>query len=632
MHWILMGSWILTGTCLVPTGEDLATQPWREIPPLPVQFDLRQQESSSDPEGLGALAAWCSANGLFDRQAELLRAARASDHEAAFPLSGYVAQGDRWQPEELLRFSLNPDATLPDPPLPGEDLRRRLLRSTEREMKSSNAAYFALETDLDPEATSLYGRLLDRHFGRLKTRFRAYTGEKVEVLLFAQRSDYLRFYDRHIGEGGENVLGFHAGNGLYFYDDPSRRPEVFNTARHECTHLLIHRCFQESLVPRWLHEGMACYFAGDCEDAEGSYTAGLIWNLQQRLTQGPAFDLADLIELPNHSFQYPEYVLAWSWIYFLNTPRHEGRFQKFLKDLRERLPGGLSREDATTATTAVFREHYADTQALSAEWKDYFLRDFALRTPVQHVDFAWYCAWTLAPSAPKGEEHTRALQMARLALSALPKLDEEDLRERAAATSILCAIRSLGAAPPDAGTLRQGLRRIVADLQAGPFDSRPDLQARLAFWAAYQLRALLQAGPDGPAFDARTALLDAIQSAGDEAPALRALVVLFDDLHRLAREAWCRTLKKNPLHQTAVHDWLFFALDLHPSSLPALFPYLQFLVEADPDDRNLAALAAAYAGLGDQPWSRVLWGRARDISVRASELDSYRPYIDESAR
>ena len=101
-------------------------------------------------------------------------------------------------------------------------------------------------------------------------------------------------------------------------------------------------------------------------------------------------------------------------------------------------------------------------------------------------------------------------------------------------------------------------------------------------------------------------------------------------LASLARYAYALTLSHDPAHEPAVNSWLHLALDFAPAELDAVFPHVLFLVQEDPADTRLAALAAAYAGLGKYDHARTLLERACFISVDENAVKEFGLYVDRA--
>jgi hypothetical protein len=608
--------------------EELRVRPWLDTSSSRAEFEQRQSQLQTPDQHLNC-ARWCASRGLFAEYRQALEAVLKAepDHAEARGMLGSRFALDQWIFEEVSRFTESPAPLPPLPPV-AENRVKALFKDRDRPMKgSSRASYFDLQTDLAPEPLVFYARTLEKHFGRLKTRFRAYTGDPIEVLVFAHRSDYLRFYERYVGEGGEHVLGFYYNDQLYFYDDPFDRSNVANTARHECTHLLIDRFYSYSHVPKWIHEGMACYFAGACDEALGTYTSGLAYRIIHGIQSGKDLDVSELLDADGSEFKYDHYARSWSLIYYLNASKLEKKFQSFLLDLRDQLDGETTRRDAYAICSRQLEEslgrHPGD---LEDGWGTYFVQEFALTSPEQLLDYAEYLLESAFYGSREYEDRQQVVDQALHCLDRLPERVDAALSERQRYLQMLVQIRRLSLTIRQPSAFRIGLRQILAALKEWPTDQDRATQGHLAFLTLDVTQALYPE-PEAYPFSAREALMRWGQGSKSDDMAAASVVALFDDLLKLCRESFVKTLNKDPVHRQALFDSLILAMEFHPDSLEDLFPYLRLLVELEPDDVNQAALAAAYGGLGDSTWARSLLSLARDRALLRSQVDRFGRYI-----
>jgi hypothetical protein len=633
---------------LLLSGKDaIAVRPWATFVAVDRQLVEQKGSAGQDAEKLTALARWCASKGLFREMEEaLLQALKKEPGNAgARALLGQRQGPDgAWVEEEAARFSALPTNLAAMIPSPSAKDRQRLLAQKDRELRMAvSSNYFDLWTDLDSEPLKRYTDQLNGYYRALKNRFMAYAGGNIDVLVFSTRSDFLRFYAKRFGQRGEHIGGFYLPDNrlLVFYDDPYDLDTILDTARHECTHLLLDLGYSGAPLPLWLDEGMACFLASDDITSSDPYLTGLIAELLDQLRANSAVPLEKLLELERSDFKFPQYALAWSWIHFLNQPEQAPAFQRFLDRLRHEVPRerrkdqeiDAYRKECRSKTNALFRSVVAaDPRALQDSWRRYFSDAFALTTAQQLADFGWSC-YGRAVATEKSDEKLRALGLAQDVFAGVATLaGDGKLGVDATQGKVLCMVQRVSTeANLSVGAQRLFLRTALEAIARLPDDADGEgawLRGRLAGRMLLAFRKIaVKNVPEHAAFDCRKAVVDVL-SAQDDA-LHRALIANFDDVLKLAFESLARALAKNPLRARAAHDWLELAMDLAPDRVADVFPILKLLVEKDPDDRNLAALGLAYLGLGDKAVGKMLIEEAKERSVNPESLASFVAYFEQ---
>lgn len=615
----------------VPASQELELRPWSQEHPIQDAYELRLRRAQ-EPEQRLELAVWCAEQGLLRELHALATELLAGDpdHAAARELLGHVLHDGEWRPEELARFAVK-DAPHAFPTLEPRE-RKALLRERDRDMEEVHrGSFYELWSDLEYEDVRPYSEALTSHYKGLRNRLSFPAQDKIEVMIFGNRSDYLRFYRILSGGSGLHVAGFYVPGLrlLSFYDVPHAPAEALNTARHECTHLLIDLSFERAPLPRWLHEGLACFLAAGGEDAEGAYTAELLVQVLQRIAADETTPLDGLMRLSYGEFAGRHYPECWAWIHFLHARFGRKTFDGFLKELREAVADAEDEEACRSTVIEVFRDVYErELAALDDRWARYYRDEFALRSAQQLLDFGWR---SIDASAAKdrSEEARRTLEMAQVAFAAIPGEAGPDVLRELPYARAAQLVRRVELAERDAELARLGLRAVRTALEALPAEDDPARRGRLALEALDALARAsgLRGGAEAP-FDYRAALLeDRARASGSAREPLEAQVVLYDEIRQVARSSLAGALSRNPLERRAARDALRLAMDYDPAGLPSVFEILRLQVEVDPDDVSQAALAAAYWGLGDRHWARTLMDEAEALSSAPATLAVYREFV-----
>lgn len=603
-------------------------QPWLRTESLRRETAAREPGRDGAPEALAAHGRLCRERGLLAEMLEFAAPARAGGAAPAevLDLLGLAPGAAGLQPREVATPEATPAYAALAAPAPAT--RAKVLSARFRDIRVANkATYFDIWSDLDEAALKPYLSTLTEHYSQLRNRFRADLWSNIDVLIYGNRSDYLIDYLRETGRSGENILGYFVPGRrlLVFYDDPEDTASVQLTARHECTHLLIDLGFGGAPVPRWLHEGLACYAAADGDAARGRATAALLLTFLDLADRGKLASTESLLQIDSSTITYEHYAAAWGLVHFLNQGARAKLFQGFLSELRESLDPGSSNADAEKQASALFRAAFGeDLDGLDRSARSYFRTELRLERPEQFLDLAEAALEQLG-LAKDGAAAERLLDVAQCALEGAavePKLDSP--RRMAA---LRCAVERAARARESAELGRQLLRRVRTELALlparGPVGPRMRLVRRALDVARESAGVRRSAAP----FDlVRAFQQQAERSAGAARDTLSALASLAEQL--LAGEfATCgAALAAAPAYRGAAVEWLCLAAEAAPARVREIFPYLQLQVEADPDDRALAALGVAYAALGKGPYGRRLIAEGKAISPRPRDLEAFERY------
>ncbi len=613
-------------------GED---QPWNVEKDLADEAHERASAAGKDPAQLVEFARWCQARGLFERAETVLSGLCDGSEQgaAAAGLLGLTESDTGRAPEELLRFSPEapPAASGAAVHAPAGREREALLKGRYRDFKLANkSTYFDLWTDLTSEELAPYTKLLNDYYRAFKGRFRAYEPASIDVLLFANRSDYLIDHVVRFGKSGEHILGYYVPeqHRLVFYDEPHERDEVMLTARHECTHLLLDVAYHGAALPVWMHEGIACYLAAGSREARGRATAGLVLTLMAELGKNRGFSLKQLLDLAKDGLKYEHYAWSWSLVHYLNGPEREKRFADFLQELRYEVKGKMEEKELRELVKTVLARTLAeDLDVIGAGWTAWFAHEFRLERPDQFLAMG-YEALDRSRGSDSKQEQESNLEVAQRAFAGVLPGADAALAAELRFGELDCALARAALRDQDLKACRLLLRSVRDGLSALPEledESRRSVLARRALEIAAGAAGVRR--PPG-AFDLREALVRrAAGRGGSEGELLRAIVVLADDLLELAFASQARVLERNPVDRRAAIEWLHLAMSYAPARLPEIFDTLRLVVELDPEDRSLAALGAAYAGLGRMKWGQWLVEEACRESARPGVLEPFREYV-----
>lgn len=585
--------------CLPQSGASLWTI---ESRPSQQEKSLRS-EAGRDAAKLSAHAAWCFEHGLYAAAADALEDVEPLTPEAA-KLLRLTDATQRESVAEAARFAETPSWTTPTLNVPKEKPRADLIRNRMLPIrKAIQSTYFDLWSDLTDAELKPYSLELNGYYRAFKNQFSAYEPRPIDVLLFANRSDFLLDYALTTGWTAEHTLGYYRPDQqrLVFYHDARNRSEVFETARHECTHLLIDLSFHRAPLPRWFHEGVACFLGGGGLDAADPYTAGLVASLKRDLGPKNTVSLSKLFSTTSDKFTFREYAMSWGVIYFLNAGRYQASYPQFLKELRERCleAKDLTPPAAMELVTEVFRETITiDFPKFEDEFGRYFRDAFRFDKPAQLVDLTMACLdRSTEVSAEVDRDEYR--EIARRALAVVPDgLNPELLAKRQLARARAAALAAK-AQDLRADSAVLALREVLEHLQAAPKLVDESKRASVVREALSSLRQVTRSSPQrGVAFDLREALLKRIEADAQNATMLKALTVVVDALHDHAFSTLGAALNADPLDVNAAEQWVWLALESCPTRLADIVPTLILLNTADPSDRHRALLGVTYIGMG----------------------------------
>lgn len=593
---------LVVALCLPQSGASLWTFDVRPS----ADAKQRRKDAGNDATKLAAFAQWCFDHGMYGEATAALDAIKEPTPDVA-KLLRLTDPNDRASFAELPRHSATATWTAPALVVPKDKPRVDLVRSRTLPIrKAIQSTYFDLWSDLSDAELKPYSLELNGYYRAFKNQFSAYEPRPIDVLLFANRSDFLLDYALSTGWTAEHVLGYYVPDRqmLVFYHDAKNRSDVFETARHECTHLLIDLSFQRAPLPRWFHEGIACYLGGGGLDAAEPYTAGLVATLKRELgapASKKTVSLDKLFGIPHDRFEYRDYATSWGVVYFLNAGRYQASYPKFLKELRERCMDAkeLTPDAAKQLVIDVFRETITlDFPKFESEFGQYFRDAFRFDRPAQLIDLAFACLErSIGEKAEVDREQYR--EIARRALAVVPDDLPPALVARRHLAHARAAALDAAAQGVDAGSALLALRDVLDHLTAaGALDdeSRRASVVREAFTA---LRPVLRASPQrGVAFDVREALAKRVDSDARQAAALKALTVVTDALHEHAFTTLAAALNADPLDVNAAEQWVWLAIESCPARLQDIVPTLMLLNTVDPSDRHRALLGVAYIGLG----------------------------------
>ncbi|MBI4881066.1 MAG: hypothetical protein HY812_15625 [Planctomycetes bacterium] len=623
--------WAGLAAAAAAPGED---QPWNVQKDLAAEAKERASAAGKDPAQLVEFARWCQARGLFE-SAEKVLSGLCDGGEQSAAAAGFLglAESDQGRaPEELLRFRPEgPPASGAAVSAPAGRERDELLKGRFRDVKLVNkSTYFDLWTDLSPEELVPYTKLLNDYYRSFKGRFRAYEPASIDVLLFASRSDYLIDYVLRFEKSGEHILGYYVPeqHRLVFYDEAHDRDEVMHTARHECTHLLLDVAYHGAALPLWMHEGIACFMAAGGREARGRATAGLVLTLMAELEKNRSFSLEQLMDLGREQLKYEHYAWSWSLVHYLNGPDHQKRFSDFLLELRYEVKAGMEEKEVRACVRSVFSRVFAeDLDVMGVGWTTWFAHEFRLERPDQFLAMGYEALDRSRGGESRREKETN-LEIAQQSFAGVPSGTDAALEAERRFGELECAVERAALGDPDMKTCRLLLRAVQDGLSALPEledESRRSILVRRVLEVAAEAAGIRR--PPG-AFDLREALMRrASKASASEAEQLRAIVVLGDDLLEVAFASQARVLERSPVDRRAATEWLHLAMCFAPARLPEIFDTLRLLVELDPEDRSLAALGAAYGGLGRMKWGQRLVEEACRWSARPGALAPFRKYV-----
>jgi len=626
-----------------------------------VYVQMRDKISRNDVDSRLELCQWCRDRGYIREMLTELKKIIETEpaHEQARSLLHQQGRGEGW----IFHVTRPTVAAARLPDIRDTSARRRkLLESGKKQTLklAKKSFHFDIWSDLDRARVQDYSQLLNIFYDRLKGFFQITETERhVLVLTFSKRSDYLAFYQRTTGKSGEHSGGFFTYNSdlslLCFYDRPYGSDEVFNTARHECTHLLIKHCLQGAEITPWLNEGLACFFAADGLERTGSYAASCLLSVRHALEHGRTITLDDLITTPYSKYTFDHYAASWAWICFLRSNKDTKlKLGRLLAGLRQKAREG--QEDGWEETTNLnFARLVGDPDELQPAWLEYVRNELVPETPEQLFDCADLCfekagGWHREDPPLKPVEEIEYLHEGESWLEEASATNNKQLAARcelAKSFALLARSNCFRYSAEEKAHTGARIARALDD-----FMSVPENASLLYDAGVLSLRTLstLRDAADveeeeGQVCDligAIEALKNELQMKIDrrETPALikdeleqekRLLAFIQSTAEALiaeARFAFSRDLAKDPTSHRSAAMWLRLALLFAPDDLDSVFPHLVFQAEHDPDDLNLIALAAAYGAMGKPGFGHTLMKRAAALSPSESALLEFAAYVE----
>lgn len=622
-------AWLCVHAVRAEAGEQ-DERPWAVKESYSSQLERLRKEAGSDPAKKLELLKWTIGRGYWHsvvRDAEGI-----PDSPELRGILAIAAGSAAREPEELARFTPDPRVLPALIPLTPEK-KKAILALRDRDFKpTKQSTYFDLSTDLDTKDLDVHSKTLNGYWRSLKNRFRAHLESNVDVFIYGSRDDYLRDYLIANEEIGESVLGFYmpAYRRLVYFDDRYGRDDVFVTATHECTHLLIDISFRGAPIPRWLHEGMACFCAADGESLRGRYTLQLVVDLMP-LLKSPKANVARVTAVAHKDFKYEDYPQSWALVHYLNSGARMEKFQTFLTELRERVDHETTVADCSKITLEELEEAFGqDVRSLGEAASDYFRSAFRLERSDQRIDLA-EATLRQARYVQVGVDRRAMLEAATVAIAATPS-DREDpqVALRRAFCRAEAGVRLAEVADSSAEAWRLVLRSLATDLKA--LGTLTD-ESEVAWLIRNALdRMAAQSGIRSTASKPRDLRVELRKKADElmkseneaaRAATYRALAVITDDLLEIAYSRLAAALSNDPLHRRAAREWVLLSLTMAPAKLDEVFPLLLTVHAADPCDQNKAALGLAYIGMGNAAYGKSLLAEAVRLTAGPSELSLY---------
>jgi hypothetical protein len=618
---IVISSWIaiVSGAAFAQVGAP--GRPWDVKERLALEFKDRLKAAGNDAAKRKEVASWCLEQGMPHLVPRAFESVPLSAETA--PLLGFVPDSNPPALVDAARFS---PAARPLPTLRSLDPKRKkeLLAAKDRSLRLANqSTYFDLTSDLDAEVLDVHSKMLNDYYRTMKNRFRAYPETNVDVVVYANRADYLLDYAFSTKKSGENVLGYFvpAWRALFFYDDPYDRDEVALIARHECTHLLFHVAYGGRPIPDWLNEGMACYLAGDGENARGGYTMRLVLELAAQASQ-KSFDLKPVFSVKHANLKYEHYAQSWAMVYFLNSGSRGEKFQKFLLALRD----GLDPEAKESQVIELVREQLEESfgesvESLAAGCARFVAETMAFQRPDQLLEIGLSAIVRLRFEKP-GLPPEQWIETAAASLrSAMPSLAGGDLA-RARFGSLELKLARADLDKPTVDGWRLVLRSIVDELRTTPALVDEGQVGAFARAIVARVSEVLDAkAPKGKPRDLVAELKTRAEKLnGIEAERAKAFAVLVEDLLEIAYGRLAAALDADPLHRRAAMQWVLLSMEAAPHKLLEIHPLLKLLVERDASDDALATLGVAYIGLGNVVYGKALLKRASEFTVQPASI------------
>ncbi len=596
------------------------------------------------------LAAWSREQGMVR---EMIHAARKAleqdpDNESARRFLYQKRDGDAWicsLPKPTIAADVAPVDT-------SAARERKLHEARSRVFKKKQATYFTLWSDLDRDRSVEYAKVMNRFYEETKGYFGSSKGNVgVPVFIFSKRSDYLDFYKLFTGKSGEHVGGFYAstdtGGFLCFYDNVYDPERTFNTARHECTHLLVDQAMKDAELVNWLNEGFAVYLAGSGQDWVGEYPADCYLTVRRLFRAGTALSLDELMDVEYKDFKFAHYAMAWSWVKLLTSDKDRKRkLSRMFQDVRELVDDEKTQKwtakDWSKETQKLFRENVGSPVRLQQEWDTYVEGDLAPRSHAQKfacARSALEIASGRVPVVPPASTSDRIemLREAQQWLREASSTEDAALFARIRLEEIGAKLTRATVSDYDEIALTCVAAETALDLDEFlSSESHASLASDASRIALRSLRAVAKAGgylESRDSIEDFDAVIDARRGTLPNTSDAEWLALLelqratVSNLIDITKHGCRKALERDPGDAQAAFQWTLLSLEFDKSEAEAVFPHMLLQVELDADDFGLAALAAVYSLMGQEAYAKSLLDRAYSITNDKKSLAVFADHV-----
>ncbi len=594
------------------------------------------------------LARWCRGQGLIREMLHSVEGIlnEAPDNDGARRLLNQQRDDTGWvnfvpTPSALDRTQSQTDLV---------EARTELLQKNKKRIfkKAKKAFRFTFWSDLNNKSVTDYAAVMNRYYDHTRGFFGgAETKSGIPVRLYSKRSDYLKFYKQRTGSSGEHISGFytkdrHGNPFLCFYDDAYEREDVFNTARHECTHLLLEQSLRGADVGHWLNEGAACFLAGNGLERLGSYPANCLLTVRQEMRTYTGMTLHELINTPYKDFTGRHYSTAWAWVCYISTDTQLKRsLTQFFLKLREKTRDSNTDRwrfsDWEQASNQLFEEVVGHPERLQAGFGNFVEKDLEPRTENQKLHTGLNALQRILYFDPKTlppAQKTILLRESEGWLRSVCESEDPQIRSRARLEEIRSYLAR--AACLDYNELETSHAAAEVASRLDKFVSNPsndhlaDEVARVAHQTLQVIRNTGRYKPDSQQpYDLLADMTANLARAMGETEKtnLSFSKDVAENLITLCSQACKIALQKDPGHRPACSQWLWLGLDFAPKEIEEVLPHLLFQVQLDPDDIRLASLATVYSVLGKHAYARPLFDRALLLTPKESSLSRFAAYV-----
>jgi len=244
-------------------------------------------------------------------------------------------------------------------------------------------AHFKIDSNLPKSELDFYKQLLEDYYGHFTKEFKIRLTQrerkrKLPVLLYRDHEQYWKKYKEDNEREGEHTLGYFipvpGSEKLVLFARPGSRAEALPVLFHEGTHYILHLANQRVLLPRWVHEGCAEYYAAAIHQGSkfvpGQVQDGRLLHFQEMIQANQFIPFDKLIRAGNPgpkdeqiAFEAPHYAQAWTFVHFLFSYKN-GKYRAGFLDYLERwIEGKGVKYEAITGSDRKFVLP-ADDQAL----------------------------------------------------------------------------------------------------------------------------------------------------------------------------------------------------------------------------------------------------------------------------